>query len=339
MKRLFLLIILVTTAAFVHGQTQHFSFLGVKLDGNTADVFNQLIKKGFVPSETEDLALEGNFLELRDVTVKLESDEQTKRVYGLKLTVPAPDAEVLKRMCAYLRDYLKNEFKAEELPSYSNEYRICFPWRCNRNGAEGIFVMCVLPRQRKDEKTIELFVYDKVNYVKMVYDGFIHVPFMDIPINGTTAEFKSKLIAKGLRFLGNQVENGDIGEDDRYYMSFKGSFYGYKNSTVNVFYHKTNNRIYGVEVEVPRNEESTKTVKNNLHFGINKAFEKYKDPPLELIMEVNDQNKGVMKCRVFQPGSYKYAQPVVGYIDIVADLEKRIVHITYTDISSKERAF
>ena len=339
MKRLFLLIILVTTVAFVHGQTQHFSFLGVKLDGNTADVFNQLTKKGFVPSETEDLALEGNFLELRDVTVKLENDEQTKRVYGLKLTVPAPDSEVFNRMNAYLRDYLKNEFKAEELPVYSNEYRICFPWRCNRNGAEGIFVMCVLPWQRKDEKSIELFVYDKVNYVKMVYDGFIHVPFMDIPINGTTAEFKSKLIAKGLRFLGNQVENGDIGEDDRYYMSFNGSFYGYKNSTVNVFYHKTNNRIYSVEVEVPRNEESTKTVKNNLYFGINKAFEKYKDPPLELIMEVNDQNKGVMKCRVFQPGSYKYAQPVVGYIDIMADLEKRIVHITYTDISSKERAF
>lgn len=337
MKRLFLLIILVTTAAFVHGQIKHFSFLDVTLDGNTTDVFNQLIKKGFVPSEKEDLTLNGNFLEIRGASIKILENYRIKKVYGLKIKAPAPNVEVLNRINSYLQNYLSEEYKAEILPPYSNEYGIYFPFRGAKNGAEGLFVLH--RENRDDEKYMELSIQDKANYLTLVYDNYIHVPFMDIPIDGTTAELKIKLLAKGFRFLGNHIEDNDIEEDNRYYMSFKGTFYGYENSTVNVFYHQTNNRVYSIEVAVPRNEEITKTVKRNLDIYINEAFEKYKTPPMELITEVNDQEKGIMKYRVFQPGSYKYAQPVVGYINIMADFEKRTVHVTYSDISSKDRTF
>ena len=339
MKRFYILFVLCFEVAVSIAQTKHFSFLGITINGNTTSVFNQLINKGFTPSEQMDLMVEGTVFGIPGSTIFLHANYKTKQVYGMAIKFNAPSTEVFNRINGILQDYLRDNYKAESLTYFSDEFNYYFPLRCTKNGAEGIFFIRSSTGRANTKDWIELLVYDKANYLQIVYDKYIHVPFEGIPINGSTANFKSKMVAKGFRFVGNLIEEGDIGDEDRYYMSFKGSYYGYGNSNINVFYHKTNNRVYSVEVTVPRQSETTLTLAHTLDSRIGKTFLELKNLPLELKNVLHDHNNGIEKYKIEKTGLQNYNQPHVGYLGIEADKESHTVHISYTDLSSRNREY
>lgn len=336
MKRLYLLFILCCGTIISSAQTKHFSFMGVTINGNISTVFNNLVKEGFEPSEVMDWTVEGAACYIGGASITLLANYETKQVYGMAVHFNTPSNEAHNTIIHELHNYLEENYNIESLTCFTDDNNYYFPYRCTKNGAEGLFFFHS-PSGKAD--WIELLVYDKTNYIQMVYNKYIHVPFEGIPIDGSTANFKNKMIAKGFQFAGNHMEEGEYGDADKYYMTFKGSYHGYKNSTINVFYYKANNRVYSVEVTVPRQTETTVTLAHTLASRIRKTFQELTTLPLELESFKYDYEKGIESYEINKTGLKMYNQPYVGYLSIEADVESHSVHITFLDKSSADREY
>lgn len=237
--------------------------MGVSLNKDMYYVFQQLIKKGFVPDNETDALLHGSFLGCDNVDIQLFPDESEKVCSAMLLSFHYTGTKNRERIRSGLENYLKANYKTKELglePDF--DAKAATNYLCNKNGVEGIvkIIRYVSRGPLFDDETVDLVIIDKALAVKE-YSKRKHLRFMDLAIDGSFNTFKAKLLAKGFTFVSTEKE-----ESSDYNVSkFKGKFCGYNNCQILVTSHCSNDRVFQIEVIAPRQVSIPSTVLYKIH--------------------------------------------------------------------------
>lgn len=263
MKKGIIFTLLFLLATVVSAQVKGFPFMGISMNNDMDAVFQQLMKKGYIPDQETDGLLHGSFLGYNNVDIQLYPDESNQVCYAMSLAIHYHGTSTRESILARLESYLKENYKTKELGmDLDDNPKTTTQYLCNKNGVEGIAKISRYVSQGPlfDDETVDLAIIDKPLAIKE-YSKRKHLRFMDLVLDGSLTTFKTKLQAKGYSFVSTtKHEILDVNVT-----KFKGNFCNYRNCQILVSSHPSNGRVFEVEVVIPRQVATPSSVLQKVH--------------------------------------------------------------------------
>lgn len=263
MKRIFSLVLLVAAIASTAFAADHYSFMGVPMDGRISQFCNKLVsQKGLKIVERDDergvYTLSGRFAGYTNCEFYVFDNDNTKQVYQVDVYLPEQSTwnSIKTQYNKIVRDYRSNAaytFKSstsdfespyrdgggDEVAAVKDEkvdYSTTFI-------ADGGVLLIKISRYMQ----VKLSFMDVENYPsdddEPIVDNSSAMTFMGIPMRGNISSFAQQLVnQKGFRIVNRSAENHSI--------SMRGTYTG-KECEVYVFGSQVTDQVWSINVYLP----------------------------------------------------------------------------------------